>query len=104
VTNETQVLLITLCQLNREIEKRNNFVPCSSDLRDSGQLEQDADAVIFGVWPHRVKPDCDPNLYQFFVSKNRNRDINQRAVQCRFEPGRQRFLDEAASYKSPFNY
>ncbi len=89
--NETKITLIGLCQLNREIERREYFAPRMSDLKETGQLEQDADVIIFGVWPHRVDPKQPANKYVFYVAKNRNRAINQRVVECRFEPSRQRF-------------
>ena len=39
--------ILTLAQLNREIFKRPNKKPQNSDLRDSGNLEADADVVLF---------------------------------------------------------
>lgn len=93
VTSETGIVMVALCQLNREIEKRKSFTPVMADIRETGQFEQDADVIIFAVWPHRIDPDNDPNVYQFYVCKNRNRGINTPVVTCRFEPSRQRFQE-----------
>lgn len=40
------VAVVALCQLNRENEKRENRRPELSDLRNSGEIEEDADTVL----------------------------------------------------------
>ena len=41
------VPMVVLAQLNRDIDKSNNFRPRLSNLRESGAIEQDADVVVF---------------------------------------------------------
>lgn len=48
---EVGVPIVLLAQLNRELEKRNNKKPVLSDLKHTGQLEEDADIVLFGFRP-----------------------------------------------------
>lgn len=47
LAKDMDVPVLALAQLSREAERRENKRPQLSDLRDSGQIEQDADSVVF---------------------------------------------------------
>lgn len=66
--------VITACQLNRAVEGRTNPRPLLADLRECGEIEQEADAVLF-LWsevdPYErmTKPILPVHLT---ISKNRH--------------------------------
>ena len=65
-TKELKVPHILLCQLNRAAEVRKDKRPILSDLRESGDIEQDADKIIF------IHRDLNSDKAELTIAKNRN--------------------------------
>lgn len=75
------VPILCLCQLNRAVEQRSDKCPSMADLRDSGAIEQDADAVILlhrpaMYEPGEVKP-WEAQTLTAIVAKNRHGAIGK---------------------------
>lgn len=74
LAKELQISVLCLAQLNRKAEERADSMPQMSDLRDSGEIEQDADVILFIKRPVMANPDLGPewNHYaKLSVAKNR---------------------------------
>lgn len=93
--------ILALSQLSRALEQREDKRPILSDLRESGQLEQDADTVIFcyrdQYYLERDKPDVldaeaykawqnalarSQNCLEIIVAKQRQGPIGTASVMC----------------------
>jgi replicative DNA helicase len=60
---EMNIPIIAVCQLNRDVTKRGykDRFPRESDLRESGSLEQDADAILMLHRDFKAGFETDPN-------------------------------------------
>ena len=66
--------VILVSQMNRNMEHRNDRVPRLSDLAESGNLEQDAEIVVFTHYPWVSRYGDDGNsdcFLELIVAKNR---------------------------------
>ena len=76
-SEEMCVLLVS--QMNRNMEHRNDRVPRLSDLAESGNLEQDAEMVMFShyPWVTRYGDDGNSECYlELIIAKNRYGNTN----------------------------
>lgn len=73
IAKDLHIPVVMLSQLNRDVEKRSDKRPTLSDLRDSGEVEQNADVVI-GIYrdDYYSQIQSDMSEVEFQILKNRN--------------------------------
>lgn len=73
LANSLNVTIVVLSQLNREVEHRDNKRPSLADLRQSGNLEEDADCVL-GLYrdDYYKKESKDKGKLEIIILKQRN--------------------------------
>lgn len=86
LAKELDIPIIALSQLSRVVETRSNKKPMLSDLRESGQIEQDADLVLFcyrpeyyGIDSYEYADEIFPaeGLFILIVAKHRNGELGE---------------------------
>jgi replicative DNA helicase len=92
LAKELNCCVVLLCQLSRDNEKREDKRPTLSDLRWSGDIEQDAHVVAFvfrevyylsqdpNVMPHVISDA--KNKFEFLIRKNRNGETGDVSMWC----------------------
>lgn len=86
LAKELDIPIIALSQLSRGVESRTDKKPMLSDLRESGQIEQDADMVMFcyrpeyyGIEQYEVGSETfdSKGLFMLIISKHRNGELGE---------------------------
>lgn len=84
LAKELKIPVLAACSLNRECEKRPDKRPVLSDLRESGNIESDADLVIF-LYREEIydRDTMDKGICEILVKKNRHGPTGE--VRVRFD-------------------
>jgi len=100
LAKDLDITVVCLSQLNRECEKRPNphKRPKLSDLRDSGNIEQDADVVEFIYLGSAYGDETykDPSRADLIIKKNRKGQVG--TVALIWEPEYTRFKEMTVHY------
>ena len=79
VAKEMDIPVFALCQLNRDVEKRASHKPRLADLRDSGAIEEEADAVAF-LWTHEDRMTKLSIPMTLSLAKNRHGGLEDQGL------------------------
>lgn len=81
MTNDLGICTIMLAQVNRGVSTRDDKRPRKSDIRDSGKIENDMDAVIGVYREEYYKEDTDKKgMAELVISKSRDEKIGSAFV------------------------
>ena len=72
MSKELKIPVIVLSQLSRALKDRTSYTPRLTDLRESGDIEQDADVVILLHRDGYYDPEADQKEAKAYVAKNRD--------------------------------
>lgn len=96
LAKQLDITIVTLSQLNREVEKRPGGRPVLSDLKESGAIEEDADVVLM-LWRHKAGDMA--STIGCAVPKNRQGRVGEFALH--FEGAYQRWAESTESLADP---
>lgn len=97
LARELDVPVISISQLSRAVEARQNKRPMLSDLRESGSIEQDADIVMFIYRDEYYNPET-PNKgeTEVIIAKQRNGPTGR--ITLLFQPNITKFRNPARTF------
>jgi len=101
LAKELRCPVVVLAQLSRAVEGRASHIPMLSDLRESGEIEQHADIVMFIYREELYDPNTDKKgIAELHIAKHRNGPIG--VVPLRFDAATTTFSN--LTWRTPEGY
>lgn len=98
LAKELDTPILAISQLSRAVEARPVHVPLLSDLRESGEVEQAADLVMFIYREELYDRESDKKgIAELHIAKHRHGPVG--VIPVRFDPSTTRFMD--LTYRTP---
>jgi len=98
LARELDIPVIALSQLSRAVEQRTDRIPRLSDLRESGEIEQTADLVMFIHREDYYNPQSERgNIAEIIIAKQRNGPIG--TVELVFRKDVTKFCSKETRYE-----
>lgn len=98
LARELDIPVVSLSQLSRAVMQRQDRTPMLSDLRESGEIEQTADVVIFIHRDDYYNPQSEKgNIAEIIISKQRNGPIG--TIELVFRKDIAKFVNKESRYE-----
>jgi replicative DNA helicase len=113
LAKELSIPVIALSQLSRGVESRGDKKPMLQDLRESGQIEQDADMVLFcyrpeyyGIETYEVGSESfdATGLFMLLIAKHRNGELGEIPLSFIAQQTKVTNHDFSSNYSNNHNY
>ena len=104
LAKEFNIPVVSVAQLNRNVENRENKRPRMADLRDSGEIEQDADLILF-IYRDEVYDEgsTQKGKAEIIIGKHRNGPRGDLTLD--FQANLMKFSNEGEmTYRAPVQY
>lgn len=95
IAKELHIPVIAISQLNRQCEARADKRPTMADLREAGNIEQDADIIAFVYRHERYEPENAKwkGIAEVITAKNRNGEVGTDFLGCELHLSRFKNID-----------
>jgi len=92
IAKELNIVVVALSQLSRALTLRDNKRPMLSDLRESGEIEQAADTIMFAFREEYYTMDNPRDIQDAEIIIAKGRNVGLGVAHLKFKPGIVKFI------------